>query len=213
MIRSGYLLIFAIVVAVVLGMQGVSRAIPTLTLDGITITDGGVGDSNPLAGWVTFIGTVGGFSVNVTTGLTSGSPTLAHLDLSTLSTFSGPGTLTIQFGDTGFSGPISGTFDVGGTLSGSAGSSVLFDSFYNSTLLATLGPFSLGAFSGSTGFSASPASPYSLMIEAIITMTGPGQVSFNEEFQAVPEPISLILLGSGLVGAGVYRRLRKEKKA
>jgi len=46
-------------------------------------------------------------------------------------------------------------------------------------------------------------------------MAGTGSAQFssvtNQFSEKIPEPMSLILLGSGLAGAGLYRRLRKPK--
>src|SRR5215470_20305752 len=106
-----------------------AAAVATLYLsDGInpavTIVDGGLGDMNPAAGVVTFIGAIGVWTVNVSTGI-SNSP-FPHIDLNIIDMSSGAGTstLTIKFGDTDFSlgaGPhtVSLGSAIGGTTDGS----------------------------------------------------------------------------------------------
>ncbi|NBP72986.1 MAG: hypothetical protein EBU57_07455, partial [Alphaproteobacteria bacterium] len=87
-----------------------AHAVPQLRLsDGIntvTVTDGGAGDINPLAGVVVFNGAIGDFSVNVTTGITKpllGSPTDPVLDLNSIDvTGAAGGILTIEFTETDF---------------------------------------------------------------------------------------------------------------
>jgi len=228
-----YLISFLVVVALVLGIQTSSHAIATLSLsDGITtviVADGGVGDLNVAADAVTFSGTVGAWLINVSTGLTNsalgGTPAAAHMDLNSVNVLSsGASTLTIRFSEIDYTGLLSGgifssILQAGGTLTAPAGSSVGFSAFLDpgnglfvqTSPIGTIGPFGPGAFSGTGGGSAATGTPFSLTLDGILTFAGPGSASFNYELQSVPEPISLILLGSGLAGVGLYRRLRKPR--
>jgi PEP-CTERM motif len=73
----------------------------------------------------------------------------------------------------------------------------------------TFGP---GAFSSSDSEGFVHSGPYSLFTQATINFTGPGVVSFDSDLSTVPEPTSLLLLGSGLAGIGLWSR-RKKKSA
>lgn len=93
-----------------------------------------------------------------------GSADSAMLYLSN-STFTGAGTIHITATDS-YNGPISGgeagfMFDVGGYTAGTAS----FSALLGSSLLGSLGPFSGGAFSGSTGGwgSVAATAPFSFM--------------------------------------------------
>src|SRR5262245_17805634 len=70
------------------------------TGSGVVITDNGVGDINPLAGAVTYSGSINGFLVNVTTGISKpligGVNNYAELDLNSVNVqFTGAGKLRI----------------------------------------------------------------------------------------------------------------------
>jgi len=227
-----YLISFLVLMALVLGIQTSSHAIATLYLsDGtntVTVADGSGGDLNGAAGAVTFSGAIGGWTVNVTTGITYpvlGSPADAHFDLNSVNVNTNAATtLTIRFSEVGFLGPLLGGIFatnelVGGTLSAPAGSTAIFGSFLDpanvlfamTSPLGSAGPFGPGAFAATFGGSAATGTPFSLTSQAILAFTGAGIASFDYELQAVPEPISLILFGSGLAGVGFYRRLRKPR--
>jgi VPDSG-CTERM motif len=214
-------------VAVVFGLAAppLAHAVPTLRLsDGVstvTIADGGVGDSNPVAGAVTFIGPIGSFSTNVSTGLSKpvlGSATLPFLDLSSVNFSSGPagGTLTIGFSDN-FFGPTPGgvTANIGGTTARTVSYSTFADAsnllFGTFIPLTSQGPFGAPAFSGTTFATLGLLSPFSLTQEVVIIHTAAGAASFNAELKAVPKAVpdggsTVALLGGVLVGLESLRR-------
>jgi hypothetical protein len=202
-----------------------AHAVPTLQLtDGVTtmtIADMSGGDLNPTVGAVTFLGPVGSFSVNVTTGISKpvlGSAALPFLDLNSINV-SGPlaNTLTIRFSDDSF-GPTPGsvTARIGGTTAGMLSYSTFADAsntlFGTSTLLTQQGPFGNGAFSGTSFANLGFLSPFSLTQEVVINHgASPGglvSTSFNAELQAaVPDGGSTItLLGAVLVALESLRR-------
>jgi hypothetical protein len=99
----------------------------------------------------------------------------------------------------------------GGTLAGSgAGASVLYSAtgtnnntpFSTSYTIASLGPFSGGAFSGTAAGNAfAPAvNPFSLTLTTAVTASGVGVTTYsgNAHIASIPEPTSLLLLGTGL---------------
>jgi hypothetical protein len=62
----------------------------------------------------------------------------------------------------------------------------------------------IGTFEQTGG--ASPANPYSVTAEYIITAPTPGQALSTIAVQAIPEPSSVLLLGMGLLGLGFSLR-------
>ncbi len=201
----------------VIGLQSAS-AIPILTLsDGttiVTISDGSFLDLNPLSGVILYSGSVGIFNINVTTGITTpiiGTTTLPQMDLNSVNLNStGNGTLTITFSESGF-GPLAAQGFI--TLAGGVTAGyVTFETYVDNVLISTLGPFGPGAFSGANSALISPSSPFSLTTIATITHSTPGTTSFNVAVNPVPEPSTIALIGSGLLGAGLYGWRRRKNK-
>jgi hypothetical protein len=188
----------------------------------MTLADGGVGDLSPVVGMVTFIGSIGPWEVNVTTGTSKpiiGTPTVADLDLTSMNvTTDTAGTLTIKLTDTGFSAAGLDSVlksSIGGTTAGTVDFIQILDRGNNefatgsgSDLVSVhLGPFSPGAFSG-TGTAAAPVSgPFSLTEVVVITQAGRGATSFNAESTVVPVPAAVLLglLGMGAAGLKLRR--------
>ena len=107
-------LTLALTVAAAVAAMPTAYGVGTMSLsDGgttVTITDNGLGDSNPVIGAVTYVGAVGGnWLVNITTGLSKpvvGSATVPKMDLNSVNaTSGGAGTLTIKWSDDNF-GPL-----------------------------------------------------------------------------------------------------------
>lgn len=180
-------------------------------------------------GILTFNGTIGTFTINVTTGITYpllGTTTFPRMELSTVNlSIQGAGTLRILFSEVGFiSSPVPNFLtEIGGVTDGTIGaktylnnSNTLFSGNVvpTGTVLAdfTSPPFA-GAFSAavSSGLVSPLLSPFSLTLEATIVHGNTVEVtSFNLAVQPVPEPGTLLLLGFGLVGVGIYGRRRRK---
>lgn len=187
----------------------------------ITVSDNGVGDIVPLSGAITFAGSLGGWLINVTTGLSGPvlSAPFPHLDLNSVNVTSpSGGNLTIMLTDTDFtfSDPVAAfVTSLGGTTNGNLSFQVYVNNDNTEfstagTKVADFGPFGSGAFSASAGGFAPISGPYSVTLVATFAHSRAGQVtSFDGEFQ-IPEPEALAMFGIGLLGMGglIARRRR-----
>ena len=124
--------------AVLIGFQSNSSAL-TLTLESglfnISIDDNGLFDANPAPGAITYIGGIGNFNLNVTTGFSDPAinfPLLMDLVSGNISSNEG-GTLTITLSDSGFNlpSPSPGSFimEIGGTTQGNLSYNAYFAIF------------------------------------------------------------------------------------
>jgi hypothetical protein len=174
-------------------------------------------------GVVTYIGAIGVWTVNVTTGL--GSPLLGglslpviHLNSVDVSSQNG-GTLYVriqQLGNSSATNPLAMQFAFGGATNGTV-NGVACANAVNSVFNAdgttnacdasvALGPFSTAAFSGIGGLIGNPNN-----IGMLISIThgaGVKTTSIDAELSGIPEPGTYALMGFGLAGLAFLRRRR-----
>jgi hypothetical protein len=219
----GALLCFALVLTAAPAQAALILRL-TSGADSVTVTDGDPNDACPLLGCVTYIGDVGVFTVNASTGLSDpllGGDSFAQMDLNSVNLSTSTGTLLIEFTDTDFAATGAGTLigDVGGTV-GTGGSAEFWAykceenvEFCTSDISVHLGPFGPGPFSGSDSTSHGSLDPYSMTLVAELTH-GPGTVvsSFDFDVRNIPEPATTALFGLGLGAmAWVGRRRRSTR--
>lgn len=178
-------------------------------------------DDNGVTGAVTYIGSVGdNWVVNVSTGLTKpvlGSAYNPVMDLASVNTSLDAGVLNIYFTDTDFLDMYIPGFQVefGGTTDGTSQLTSYSDDWnwenYPQAYLTDSGILGPGAFASTEVASANiNDSPYSLSMKWQIVHDGSGVTSGDAKLSAVPEPTTMLLFGTGLLGlAGVARRRRK----
>lgn len=195
--------------AALVGAVGTASAVPTLTLsdnigNSVTIVDGGSNDANSSSGVVTFIGSLGVWNLNVTTGISSNFP--STLDLNSVDVATGAGVLTLTLSDAGFNSPGNASSSIGGTTG--LGNSVDFSTWSGSTGLTT-GSFGGTSFSGDAASTAQFWGTYGLSEVVTITAAGKGTTSFDAALSVPDSGMTALLLGLGLlVIAGVARRFK-----
>jgi hypothetical protein len=140
------------------------------------------------------------------------------MDLSSIdaNTSGGAAPLHIELSDNGFNGSSLFSLTSSGHLvtgTGTATYSAYFDTgnidFAETTLIGTLGPFS-GLYGQSTTGGGTTATPYSLTEDLVLTAgAGGAKWSTDSSITDAPEPASLTLLGSALLGLGWFGRRQK----
>ena len=188
-----------------------AHGVPTLS-----ITDG-LGHTLNLSnssGGITYTGTLGNFTLSITSGVATGDALLPGLNFSA----TGTGILTVMFSNTSF-GTLAGSISsqIRGQTSGITAFATYADAgnrlFGNTTLLSTGGPFR-GAFSGARSATFPIPGPFSLTEKIVIVQSVRGTTSFGT---AVVDPVpnvpivpdagaTALLLGLALLGIGLARR-------
>jgi hypothetical protein len=192
---------------------------PTLFLsDGVhtlTLTSSATG--------ISYTGTLGKFSLSISSGVATGDALLPTLNISNLSYGGrGNGNLTIRFSNTSIGalagsilGQVSGQTS-GGNVSYSAFGDASNKLFGNGTLLGSSGPLSGAAFSGKASAKFAVPGPFSVTEQFIIAQYRRGSTSFSATFTdpadavgfvSVPDVASTIaLFGLSLTAIGLIRR-------
>jgi len=226
--RSFLPLAAALVGAVLLGAPSQARAGFTLTIaegggPSVVVNDNGVGDSASASGLISFVGTVGDFSIQASIGSSNapGTAKLAQLTINNLSIsalgFSGDKTLTITLQDDSFTSP-TGHQGMESQLSVSllpVSSTVTFQSFLNGnggTLLSLSG---VGGKTADDSVNIS-STPYTLENITTYTIHGAGsgnaltiQTTGITAVMPAPPGLLLALTGMPCLGLGCWLRRRK----
>jgi hypothetical protein len=191
----------------------------------ITGSVSGTASANLALGVFSFNGSVGNYTVNVTTG--EGSPLLptGNLDLNSVDTAPGAsGPLQIWWSENGITTTFTGWgMSWGGTLSSGTGSNVSDTAYESNTnaffattnTIGVIGPQGPGVVGGTLS-AAVPGvtAPYSL--SELVTINGVGSTNYSGDASltpGVPEPASVFLFGGVVLAIGTTLRRRLMHKA
>jgi len=221
---------FLLTAAAATGLAVGVHATPELVIsDGtstIYVLDNGAGDLASNAGQITWAGSIGVWSLNVSSGVTGGTIGAPSIDLSGQSTSTGAGKLDIYYLDNNF-GPTDASFtaSIGGTLL--ANSTLAYASALDATN-NLLGPWSInpltpwlnfsakGAFSGASSSGVvNVGNPYSLVLYTELVHKGVGTSSYDALLETnVPDSATTsLLVGLGLVAVGAFAFRTRRARA
>jgi hypothetical protein len=180
----------------------------------VDILDGGAGDSCANANCITWIGSLGVWSINVSTGLDKNmTGDLIHLN--SVDTATAAGNMTITLSDNGFTpGNVGGFTAAFGPLFGSGGTgsySAYEDDTTKFALTHQIGSTLTAAGSTSGGPASSPSGYALTQVVTLHFGNGGGTSSFDASINPVPEPAGVTLLGGVLLfsAAALRRRLQR----
>jgi hypothetical protein len=176
-----------------------------------------------LGGGASFTGTFGTFSLNQidASGVPSQATNFSSTSINTST--SAPGTLFIYASETGLTGPLGQYNMLSGLtenfLSGAINSvseqtyADVGNNIYGLSTLLASATFTATGTNDTVTMTPDFTGPYSLTEVYSVIGTGVGESSSTISMTDVPEPGSLLLLGTGLIGLGLVARRQRKSNA